>query len=121
MLRVKENVMTKKEYIKCGSIPLLSYNEVTSCFSPFLFFFLHENGHYLLRDNRALFKKMFGKPHFYFRGAHYYHCWLIERNNAKIIILSAKAHGTSYEQIGSVTVNERLDFLNWLSNEIQKN
>jgi len=48
-------------------------------------------------DNRAIFKKHFGKCVFTFPGGHYFHGWLVDLDGTQVIVLTAKDHGTCYE------------------------
>ena len=52
-------------------------------------------------DNRARFKKHFGKCAFTFNGGagHYFHGWLADLGTTQVIVLTAKDHGTCYEVV----------------------
>lgn len=85
-------------------------------------------------DNRATFKALWGKPHFYFRGSEFYfHGWKFKvRLGAKVeyyYVLTAKGKGTCYERTGNVdfhtddqTTCEPIDkkFFEWLESELTK-
>ena len=53
--------------------------------------------HALTTDNRKTFRKIFGKPHFYYRGSFYFHCWSIEFRGKTYVILTADTKGTCLE------------------------
>ena len=55
-------------------------------------------------DNRAKFKKHFGKCAFTFNGEHYFHGWLVDLGTARVIVLTAHGHGTCYEVVTVKTV-----------------
>jgi hypothetical protein len=48
-------------------------------------------------DNRAKFKKHFGKCAFTFNGNNYFHGWLADLGAAQVIVLTAREKGTCYE------------------------
>ena len=60
---------------------------------------MFDKGCNLTGDNRAKFKKHFGKCAFTFDGSHYFHCWLADLGTAQVIILTAREHGTCYEVV----------------------
>lgn len=54
--------------------------------------------HFLSRDNRETFKKIWGKPDTYWKGSEFYfHVWIREFENEKFIVLTAKGKGTCIE------------------------
>ena len=52
-----------------------------------------------LGDNRAKFKKHFGKCAFTYNGGHYFHGWLVDLGTTQVIVLTAREHGTCYEVV----------------------
>lgn len=52
-------------------------------------------------DNRAKFKKHFGKCAFTFSSEFYFHGWLVDLGTAQVIVLTAKGKGTCYEVLVS--------------------
>jgi hypothetical protein len=86
-----------------------------------------ESGMSLLADNREVFRYLFGKPCFYFRGEFYHHGWLFEFKGRQIVVLTAKGKGTSYELVnnpkpeGPVPDKEDtiIEFLDLLRKELQ--
>ena len=48
-------------------------------------------------DYRKLFREMWGKPDFHFRGEFDCHAWVKDCDGVELVILTAKGMGTSYE------------------------
>jgi len=55
----------------------------------------------LYGDNRDAMRKLFGKVSFCYRGSHYYNCYLFVFEEAQLLVLTAKDHGTSIEVVTS--------------------
>ena len=60
---------------------------------------MFDKGCNLTGDNRARFKKLFGKCAFTFDGSHYFHGWLADLGTAQVIVLTAREYGTCYEVV----------------------
>lgn len=56
-------------------------------------------------DNRTRFRKVWGKPHFYYNsGEFYFHCWrfkvVTDRLTEYVYVMTAKGKGTTIERTG---------------------
>ena len=74
----------------------------------------------ILGDYRKEFRSLFGKPSFCWHGSHYFHCWLLRLPHCKLLIMTAKDHGTSYEYVieegvsKTICSEDIMEFLKWL-------
>lgn len=84
------------------------------------------NAH-MFSDNRARFRRMWGKPSFYYRGEFYFHGWAFEvkihEGSTIFYILTAKGKGTCYEATRDMSLaSDSLHaFAKWLKNELWTN
>ena len=67
-------------------------------------------------DNRKLFRELFGKCSFTYRGGHFFHCWYVQISGTGLLLFTAKDHGTNYEVVDgsdklSPSVEKFLDVL----------
>lgn len=103
--------MTAKEFANTTTRDICNFPEVPKWFMDAM---MLRQRIVLLQDNRTRFRQRFGKPHFHYRGEFYFHCWDIAFSEGRFIIMTAKGHGTSYEQVGDCSSKTRLEFLQWL-------
>jgi hypothetical protein len=48
-------------------------------------------------DYRKLFRELWGKPDFHYRGERDYHVWVKDCEGVELVVLTAKSMGTCYE------------------------
>ena len=125
--------MTEKEYDDLGGgDPLMNFAECREWYDRWFMKRAKLLRRFLVTgDNREVFPKLFGKAHFHFHGSHYFHGWDIvfdgspaDRkgdNAGRFLLLTAKDHGTSIEQIGKCRAETRIEFLEWLANKLTEN
>ena len=59
--------------------------------------FVHRDA--ILQDNRQIFRTLFGKPHWHYRGEFDFHVWVQEYEGETYIVLTAKGKGTCIEMV----------------------
>lgn len=114
--------MTEKEYNEIGGgIPLMNFADYREWSNHWFMARAKAEKRFMISaDNRAAFKRIFGKPHFHFHGSHYFHCWDIVYNGLRIVILTAREHGTCYEQIGRMKDGPRVEFIEWVAKKLME-
>lgn len=115
--------MTEKEYDDLGGgCPLMNFENCRSWYNTWFMRRAKVRKRFMVTgDNREVFLKLFGKSHFHFHGSHYFHGWDIMFNDGRFLLLTAKDHGTSIEQIGKCRAETRIEFLEWLANKLTEN
>lgn len=102
--------MNAREYKHAHTVDLGNFQEVVGWWRQDW-----KSHHQILGDNRVKFRTIFGKPHFRFRGNHYFHVWIIPFEGSEFVVLTAKDHGTCFEQVGgAVDPETRIKFLEYM-------
>jgi len=127
---IKRLPMTSKEYSNSTikGNPIQNFSEYDEYQRPTMRDPANNNKFLILYgDNRINFKKVLGKPEFHWRGEYYFHGWLIEYKNAKLILMTAKEYGTCYEVVvknhdkkEEVVIKDCIELIDNLVNEILK-
>lgn len=80
----------------------------------------------ILSDNREVFAKVFGKPHFHYRGEFYFHGWQIDFMESSFVVLTAKEKGTcisileSWEKVRKANPKVMIEFVKYLTKKINE-